>query len=70
MQVWSEGFAATGESGGAVLHGEVEAATLQEACDRLAERDPSFRAHYDRGRMTFWGCRLFDNEAEARRSYG
>lgn len=70
MQIWSEGFVATGESGPAFCHGEAPGSSLQEACDKLAERDPKFRAHYDRQRMTFWGCRLFDNEADARRSYG
>lgn len=70
MQIWSEGYVATGEHGTAVCHGDVAAPTLQDACDKLAAQDPSFRAHYDRGRMTFWGCRLFDNEADARRSYG
>lgn len=70
MQIWSEGFVATGESGTAFHHGDAAGATLQEACDALAARDPKFRAHYDRTRMTFWGCRLFDNETDARRSYG
>lgn len=70
IEVWSEGYAATGERGEAVCHGVVKAASLREACDALAKRDRAFRAYYDPERMTFWGCRLFDNEESARRSFG
>lgn len=71
MQVWSEGYQATGNESGAILHGEVSGATtLKNACAALAEQNPEFRAHYDAKRMTWWGCRLFADESEARQSYG
>lgn len=70
MKIWSEGWQATGGKGSAMFWAEIDAASLSEACDRLAERDSDFRQYYDRNRMPWWGCRLFDNEADARKSFG
>lgn len=65
-EVWSEGYAATGESGTAVFHGKVRAASWRAACVELL----GSRRDFDPARMTLWGCRLFDNEREARESFG
>lgn len=70
FQIWSEGYKATGEHGRAMLHNVVIAASFKEACDKLAERDANFKAFYDPERMTYWGCRLYDNSTDARRSHG
>lgn len=69
-QIWSEGYSASGDAGTAVRHGVVEAATFKEACDLLADRDREFMRYYDAERLTYWGCRLFDNEGEARATFG
>ncbi len=70
IEIWSEGFAATGEYGRAMKHATIEAPTLREACDKLVAQDPDFAIYYDANNMTYWGCRLFDNEAEAREMFG
>ena len=70
ISIWSEGFAATGDSGGATFHETVRAESLKEACSVLAETSPGFAKYYNEKRMTFWGCRLYDNEIDARRSFG
>lgn len=44
---------------------EVEAETFREACDKVCS-DPNYNAEH----LTVWGCRLFDNEADARKSFG
>lgn len=68
-QVWSEGYAATGNSGSAELLGEVEAGDFASACSVLFEG--SERAKYfDKQQLTYWGCRLFDNEQDARQAFG
>ena len=64
FQIWAEGYAATGDSGGAMFLGEVWAKTFKEACDLYFKSD----ALYKGGR--YWGCRLFPSEEEARRSFG
>jgi hypothetical protein len=68
-QVWCEGYQTSGNSDTAVLEGEIRAESFTEACikllgDRLDKNpDGSYR-------LSRWGCRLFDNEAEARASFG
>jgi hypothetical protein len=67
-ELWSEGYSATGQSSRATFHGEVYATSFLEACRKRFKRDD----YYDErnGCPTYWGCRLFDNQAEARRAFG
>ena len=65
-EVWEEGYAATGEGGPAGLVGRVKARTFAEACDKLC----GSKSSYNSERLSVWGCRLFDNEFDARRSSG
>ena len=69
-EIWSEGYRCTGNSSGAIFLGTFEAESFKTACDLLAENDKEFGRLYDSERMTFWGCRLFDNEADARELFG
>ena len=70
-EVWSEGYAATGEHGYAIHHGTFEAENFQLACDKAFTRESQpLDPCYDRENLTYWGCKLFTNEAEARMSYG
>lgn len=68
-EVWSEGYMATGEHGKAHLYGKVKAINFHTACTTLLgkkldqNRDGS-------AKLSVWGCRLFDNEADARASFG
>jgi hypothetical protein len=70
MEIWRTGYSVTEQRDGARLLGNADGATLREACDALAERDAEFRRYYDPIRLTFWGCSLHDNEADARRAFG
>lgn len=65
-EIWSEGYVATGQNAGAQLHGTAKAVTFGEAAEKLLAHDPFFDAR----QMRYWGCRLFDNEAAARWSFG
>ena len=69
-QVWVEGFVVTGESGKAQLMGETEAKTFGEACRIVFSKTREHAMYFDPVRLTYWGCRLFDNETDARRSFG
>ncbi len=69
FEVWSEGYNASGSSGGAAHHGTVTASSFRAACDKVFS-GPKHRADYDAKRLTLWGCKLFDNERDARESYG
>jgi len=65
-EVWAEGYKITGDSSGALLHGTAVAASFKEACDKVLKDSST----YNPETLTDWGCRLFDNEADARVSFG
>ena len=68
--VWIEGYAATGEHGRAQFVGAVHAATFEEACKKLHNPRWGNYGHDRKGRPTYWACRLYDNEADARKEFG
>ena len=43
---------------------------FKEACDNLAIKDANFKKYYSSNDLTYWGCKLFDNEADARVNFG
>ena len=70
FKIWSEGYSATGNSAGAHFHGEAKGEDFEKACRNFASKEPEFAKYFDKSGMTYWGCRLFDNESDARQSYG
>lgn len=74
FDIWVEGYSATGQSSGATLMGTVTAVSFDEAVKaHVAKLNKSSADYYrrsDDGKWTMWGCRLFDNERDARKSYG
>ena len=71
FEIWSEGYIATGERGGATYHGTFTAVDFKAAVEKyresLSESDKKF---VNLETLTYWGCRLFDTERKARASYG
>ena len=53
--IWSEGWAATGQSGGPTYHGSVEANSFKEACVIKFNGNKLFNPDH----MTHWACRLY-----------
>jgi len=74
FEIWSEGYRATGEAATATCHGTFEGATFTEAVQRyletLGQENRAFYRQHNDGTWTCWGCRLFDNEADARKAFG
>lgn len=60
---------ASGDSSGAVLLGIAAAPTFDEAVVDISDRLEQKPYKRD-GVWYWWGCRLFDNEEDARRSFG
>lgn len=63
------GYLCTGMGGKpekAKLVATVEAGSFQEACDKHFGND----ANYNRKILTYWGCGLYDNEEDARETFG
>ena len=69
-EIWSEGYVATGNSAGAYFHGTAKGSTFKQACKNFAKTDKEFKKYFDPKTMDFWGCRLFDNAGDARKSFG
>lgn len=73
FEIWSEGYRAQGNESGAHKHGEAEGENFVDACRNFfADEKPDEMGwtYFDAERNTYWGCRLFDNEGDARQSYG
>lgn len=66
FEVWSEGYAATEECSKAVFHGMVYAESFRAACIEKFRYNNTFNSE----RLTLWGCKLFNNEADARKLFG
>jgi len=68
FSIWSEGYSATCECAPAMFHGRVKASTFRDACDEYFKDNE----YYDSENLSLllWGCRLFDNETDARKAFG
>lgn len=69
FEVWREGYSITGNSDKAALVTTVEAENFYEGLKKLEESGDYGISMY-RGEYVIWGCRLFSNEYEARKSFG
>jgi hypothetical protein len=69
-EVWVEGFSAMEQKGQAGVFGRITTGSFKEACILLARDMPEAERYFNQERLTWWGCRLFDNEADARKAFG
>ena len=73
VQVWREGYSAQSNSDTAILVAIVRSAiTFEEAIQYLKKNTENGSGIYEwkDGTHVIWGCRLFDNEQDARKSFG
>lgn len=75
-QIWAEGYLVSGMEGKPIkaqFLGEFMATSFIDAVEKYKEAicipDRKLISITDSG-ASFWGCRLFDNEADARKSFG
>lgn len=81
-EIWVEGFQVTGQSSRAQKIGEIKANSFLEACRKLCGKMNDYSEetrgiNIDTGQVVvkrnnphIWGCKLFDNEKDARRNFG
>ncbi len=69
-EVWMEGYAATGESSPAKYCGSYAAESFREATSFWVAEDPDRQQYFDETGPSYWGCRFFDNETDARGGFG
>lgn len=85
FEIWMEGYEATGESGPAQLIGRYHGITFEEACKNftepaniirqsdykiIAKKGEKLKLDENRDYPAIWACRLYDNEIDARKSFG
>jgi hypothetical protein len=72
FDVWTEGYRATGEGSKAVFHGTFKGRSFREAVQAFKDtlKDEHSIRCVDVEELKFWGCRFFDNESDARKSFG
>lgn len=68
--IWSEGFRTNGEASSAFFIGTSFGSNFKEACNNFAIKDANFKKYYSSNDLTYWGCKLFDNEVDARANFG
>jgi len=74
--LWVEGYAATGEHGTARYLGMAEADSFNEAVLKWNKEHNAdgrwgnlgYSLNHDR--YSLWGCRIYDNEKDARKAFG
>lgn len=72
FSIWSEGYADNGGREKACFHGKVIAENFIEACEKIPaiDKNPNGTLRLNNGTPAIWGCRCFDNESDARKSFG
>jgi len=69
--IWMEGFMfSMDERAEASYLGQSEGATFKDAVIAWYEKNPLRKHSFNPDNLTDWGCRLFDNEVDARRNFG
>lgn len=74
-EIWIEGYIATSEEQVAerICGDGINkwwGVNFQDACERALKRLGYEMNLYRKESNTYWGCRLYDNEADARKSFG
>lgn len=70
IELWMEGFATSGERSGADKIGEYIAENFDDAIRQYMKENPNVEIDKFGTRYSNWGMRIFDNEADARKSFG
>lgn len=79
FDIWTEGYIATSMGGiparAQKLASDVEAESFIEAAKKWYRSEPNASSRFgdldiQNGVVYLWGCRLFDNEQDARKVYG
>lgn len=70
-EIWAEGFIfSLDEQSGCWLFGTSNGNNFREACDNFFKEYYSGINDYNSETGTYWGCRLFDNRADAAKFNG
>ena len=69
--IWIEGYVSQGYSNNAQFIARCSAENFRQACINFSKtKIAEGYGNFDEENLRFWGCRLFDNEIDARKSFG
>lgn len=70
--LWMEGYAVTGNAATASYLGTFKGKTFNEACDDWAKsaNSKTYSSGDEKRIPSDWGCKIFENELDARKSFG
>lgn len=68
FEIWIEGYQVSGGSSRASRIGEACGETFEDAV--MAHYMANHSSYFDYEELTYWGCRHYETEEEARRSFG
>lgn len=70
-EIWIEGYSVTGNSSEASFIGKSTGKTFEDACKNYRDNEGKpLKLDKEYSRPSIWACRLFDNEIDARKSFG
>lgn len=70
FSIWTEGYNATGDKCTAKYYGDHKGHNLKEAIYNFGHSlSVDSRVYIDFDNLTFWGCKIFDNESDARKAF-
>ena len=70
FDIWIEGYSIAGEKGKAMFVGTYPGDDFANACKTALIDKEWGLDHYNEEKNTYWACRFFDNEEDARRMFG
>ena len=70
IELWLEGFIATGERSKAQFLGAYEVESFEEAVKQYDKEHPGEIKYREGRRPSIWACEVFGTESEARKSFG
>lgn len=68
--VWMEGYNVTGQHQDASYLGKYAAPSFRLACKMALIANNYDMQYYSEERNSYWGCKLYMNEVEARKNFG
>lgn len=68
-EIWMEGYRTNGDFGTAYRLGYFTGLNFKDACKNAINLLGYDNSYYDPERNTYWGCRLYDNSEDARKTF-
>lgn len=70
FEIWVEGYVITGQKGTATCIGKEKGYNFKNVVEKFMKNNKDIAKLFDPVKFTHWGCKIFDNEIEARKSFG